>query len=161
MEAPARCEVKLVLQPGGDIAEIEEIDRQDKVELEYTPALVVVPAKRAAGDAGTPFVQDVKMVVHPLGDRSKVRTHGPARSEITSGGDDKITTGVGVLTARKLTAVLTANLSAARTINTSEQWWADGIGLVGQKDHEVTKVLGATARDNSSTLLLKSYDKAR
>lgn len=154
-------EVKMVIDASGYIAQAEEINRIEKVEIVYTPPLVVIPDKlpiQTSGNAG--YQQDVKMVVHPLGDRSRVRTSGMAHSEIRYAGDETITTAGGEFTARKLQSTLAADLSAATTLNTTDQWWADGLGLVFERSHEVTKALGIKVRENNSTIMLNSITEA-
>jgi hypothetical protein len=151
-------EVKMVIDTNGYISEAEEINRLEKVEIEYAPPLVVIPDKlpvQAVGDAA--FRQDVKMTVHPLGNRAKVRTSGMAHNEIRYVGDEHITTAAGEFSARKLQCTFTADLSAATTMNTSQQWWADGVGLIFEKDHELTRAMGLKVREHTTTLMLKSY----
>ena len=153
-------EVRMTIDASGYIAEAEEINRAEKIEIVFTPPLVVIPDKlpiQTSGNAG--YQQDVKMVVHPLGNRSKVRTSGMAHSEIHYLGDESITTAAGEFTARKLHSTLTADLSAATSVNTTEQWWTDGVGLVFQRDHEVTKTFGIKVRENSSTIMLNSITR--
>ncbi len=154
-------EVKMVIDVNGYISEAEEINRAEKVEIVYTPPLAVIPDKlRVQTDGNAGYQQDVKMVVHPLGNRAKVRASGMARNEIRYVGDEHITTAAGEFTARKLQSTLTADLSAATTTSTGEQWWADGVGLVFEKDHEMTKALGLKIRDNTTTMILSSVAQA-
>jgi hypothetical protein len=153
-----RREVHLTIDASGYIAVTEEIDRADKVEVVYTPALVLVPDKlpaKSSGNAG--YTQEVKMVVHPLGDRSKIKTHGTATNEIVFEGDEPLITGVGAYTAHRITATVTARLSAATTTDITEQWLIDDIGIAAERNHEETRVLGAKVRDNTSTLLLRAF----
>lgn len=155
-------EVHLTIDASGYIAQTEEIDRLDGVEVVYSPALVLVPDRlpaKASGDAA--YEQEVRMVVHPLGDRSRVRTHGTATNRITFEGDERIVTGVGTFRAHRLTSVVTASLTVANTVSVSEQWLVDGIGVVVQRDREETRVMGAKVRDNASTMILRSFDAAR
>ncbi|HVU64619.1 MAG TPA: hypothetical protein VHC70_11625 [Phycisphaerales bacterium] len=160
--APAEREVHMTIDQNGSIAEMEEIDRVDKVEVVYTPPLVLIPDKlppKAVNDAI--YRQDVKMVVHPLGDRTKIKAHGPAKNEIVFEGDEVVHTGAGDYTAHRITATLTAELSAAKTVDTTETWLVDGIGTVIQRDHEETRVMGARIRDNTSTLILRSFEQTK
>jgi hypothetical protein len=158
----AEREEKLTIDPEGNLALIEEIDRVEHVEVVYTPALVTIPDKLASGSAGrNGFVQDLRMVVHPLGDRTRVKAHGAAHSEIVFSGDEDLTTPAGAFTTHKLVATLTCDLSIARTVNTSERWWADGVGLVCERDREITRVMGATIRNNATVLVLRSFEKGR
>lgn len=157
-----RREVHLTIDASGYIAETEEIDRVDKVEVVYTPALVLVPDKLPAKSSGNAaYAQEVKMVVHPLGDRSKIKAHGTARNEITFEGDEPIVSGVDPQTAHRLTCTVTANLAAAITVDTTEQWLVDGIGIAMQRDREETRVMGAKVRDNSSTMILRAFDASK
>ncbi len=153
-------EVKMTIDASGYIAEAEEINRAEKVEIVYTPPLVVIPDKlpiQTSGNAA--YQQDVKMVVHPLGDRSRTRTSGTAHNVIRYTGDELITTAAGEFTARKLYSTVTADLSAATSVNTIEQWWSDGVGLIFEKDHEVTKTLGIKVRENNATLMLNAITR--
>ncbi len=157
-----RREVHLTIDASGYIAQTEEIDRVDKVEVVYSPALVLVPDKLPAKSSGNAsYWQEVKMVVHPLGDRSRIKTQGTARNEITFEGDEQIVTGVGAQTAHRLARTVTATLTAATTVDTTEQWLVDGIGIVMRRDREETRVMGAKVRDNASTMILRAFDAAR
>ena len=153
-------EVKMIIDASGYIAEAEEINRAEKVEIVYTPPLVVIPDKLPIQTFGhAAYQQDVKMVVHPLGDRSRTRTSGMAHNEIRYTGDELITTAAGEFTARKLQSTVTADLSAATSVNTTEQWWSDGVGLVFEKDHEITKTLGIKVRETNATLMLNAITR--
>ena len=152
-------EVKMVIDASGYIAASEEIDHLDKVEIEYQPPLVLIPDKLPPeSQGGASYTQDVKMIVHPMGDRTRVKTSGKAHNVITYLGDEEITTGAGTFTARKIVATLTADLSAARTLDENDQWLVDGVGIVCQREHEETKVLVAKIRNNTTTMVLKSYE---
>lgn len=152
-------EVRLVIDPSGYIAQAEEINHKERVEVVYTPALVLIPDQLPAQFQGNAaYTQTVKMVVHPLGDRTKVRMSGPAVSQIRYLGDERITTGAGEFTARHLTATLAADFSAARTVSSTEQWFADGVGLVCERSNEQTTMMGAKVRENAATILLKSIE---
>jgi len=149
-------EVHLVTDAQGNVGASEEINRGEKVEITYDPPLVVIPKSLEAGGS---YTEKLKMTVYPLGDRSKPRMAGTATNEIHYVGDGEVKVDGKTVRARKLEAKLTAQLQNARTINTSEQWWADGIGLVRQRDREVTTMLGLKVRDNTSLMALSKYSK--
>ena len=156
---PPEHEVRMTIDASGYIAVAEEIDRKEKVEVVYTPARVVIPDKlpvQASG--GAAYEQEVRMVVHPLGDRSKVRASGTAHNQIRYVGDEEITTAAGTFTARRLSSTLTAHLGTATSVDSTEQWWVDGIGLVFEQSREVTHALGLKVRDNSATMGLRSFE---
>ncbi len=160
-EKPDR-DVRMVIDVNGYISVAEEIDRREKVEVVYTPPRVVIPDKlpvQAIGSAA--FEQEIHMVVHPLGDRSRVKVSGTATNAIRYVGDEQITTAAGTFTARRLSSTLTANLGTAKSVDTTEQWWADGIGLVFEQSREVTHALGLKVRDNSATMALRSYEAGK
>jgi hypothetical protein len=159
---PAEREVHFKIDVNGYISETEEIDRLEKVEVEYSPALVLVPDKLPPKSVGSAvFEQEVTMVVHPLGDRSKVKAHGKAKNTIVFEGDERVHTGAGEFSAHRLTATVTADLSAAKTVDVTEQWLVDGMGVVIQRDHEDTRVMGARIRENNTMLILKSFDAGK
>ena len=152
-------EVRMVIDVNGYVALAEEIDRKDKVEVVYTPPRVVIPDKLPVQTIGSAaYEQDVRMVVHPLGDRSRVKASGMAHNHIRYMGDEQIATSAGAFTARRLSSTFTANLGTATTVVSAEQWWVDGIGLVFEQSREVTHALGLKVRDNSTTMGLRSYD---
>lgn len=154
-------ELRMTIDMNGYISTTEEINRIDKVEIEYTPPLVVIPDKlpvESTGNAG--FEQTVRMVVHPLGKRDKVKTSGTAHNAVRYAGDERVRTGAGEFTGRKLLSTVTADLSLAKSVNTSEQWWADGVGLLMKREHEATRgPLGFKIRDNQTMMILSSISE--
>lgn len=153
-------EAKFTIDPSGYVAITERIDRVEKVEVVFTPALVVMPdGLPPVAWSNSNYAQDLKMTVHPLGDRSKVKSSGAVRNEILYIGDEQVTTPAGTFTARRVLSTFTADLGPAKVTNQTEQWFADGVGIVTEREQERTKVLGVQVRDNSGMKLLRQFEK--
>lgn len=155
---PAQLETHLTIDVNGYIAVLEQIDRAEGVEVVFTPPLVAIPdGLRAEADGKSGFTQDLRMSVHPLGDRSKVRSEGPAHVEIRYAGDADVATGAGVFKARKVVTTFTASLGPAKVTSASDEWYVDNIGLVAEREREVTRALGVQVRDNATSWILASF----
>lgn len=155
---PSLNEIRMVIDPSGYAAIAERIDHIEKVEVVFSPALVVIP-NNLPGEAvgGASYEQEVTMTVHPLGDRTRVKASGKARNVIVYQDDETVSTGAGDFTARKLLLTLTADLSPARVVNISEVWLVDGIGVVAEREQEKTTILGLPSRSNAISKLLNSH----
>lgn len=135
----------LVRTPEGHVALAEEINHDERVELLYDPPLVLVPATLYPG--GPPFEQATGMVVHPLGDRTRVRARGHARQTIEHEGGDAAVTSAGAASQR-IRLAFEASLTPAEVTNLTLRWYdADG-RLVAERHQERTRVLGVQTRRN-------------
>jgi hypothetical protein len=144
--------------PGGGIGLTEQIDRAERVEVVFTPPMLIMPDNlpiHALGSAE--MAQDFTMTVHPLGDRSRVKSRGPARTLVRYAADEALRTPAGAFTARRLETTLTADLSPAKVSNTTRQWFVENVGLVKEDDRETTKVLGLSVRNNTSEWTLHAF----
>lgn len=164
--SPALTEARMIIDPSGYVAIAERIDRDENVEVVFSPALVVLPnnlpgtslgASPGGSAAGAKYEQELTMTVHPLGDRSRVKASGKARSTIIYQGDEKLTTPAGTFTARKVVSTLTADLSPARVNNQNELWMVDGLGIIADRDQERTLVFGLPSRSNTMTKMLSAH----
>lgn len=156
---PADRELKFTIDASGYIALMEEINRTEGVEVVFTPPLVIIPEGLAVVSFnGANFAQDLSMTVHPLGDRSRTKSKGPVRNEITYLGDEPIKTPAGNFTARRVLAIFTADLSPAKVSNTSEQWFVDGVGLVAERETEKTTLLGVPFRSRETEWALQRME---
>lgn len=158
--SPALTEARMVIDPSGYVAIAERIDREEKVEVVFTPALVVLPNNlpgSTIGGAGAKYEQELTMTVHPLGDRTRTKASGKARSTIVYQGDEKLTTPAGTFTARKIVSTLSADLAPAKVNNQNELWMVDGVGIVAERDQERTLVFGLPSRSNAMTKLLNAH----
>ncbi len=173
-EVPALTEARMIIDPSGYVAIAERIDRVERVEVVFSPALVVMPNNLPwagpgagaptpgtnAGSATTPgasYAQELLMTVHPLGDRTRVKASGTARSTIVYVGDERVTTGAGAFTARKIVSRMTADLAPARVTNVNELWVVDGVGIVAEREQERTTVFGVPSRQNTLTKVLSTH----
>jgi hypothetical protein len=125
----------------GAVAVIEEINLEDNVEVVFQPAMVVMPRELTMG---TPFEQTFDMKVYPGGKpRSMLKTSGPATQKIELTGLWRVPLAGGTTAeARGVRSEFRADLPPAKVINTSEQWFVDGVGLIAERRHERTTVLG-------------------
>jgi hypothetical protein len=158
----AQRETHLAIDQNGYVSEMEEVDRVNGVEVVYSPPLVLVPDKlptRATNEAV--FRQDVGVVVHPLGDRLKIKAEGKLSNEIVFEGDESVTTGAGTYAAHRLIATTVSDLAGARTAGMTEQWLVDGIGVVVQRAREETRAKGAKTHESASTLILTSFEQGK
>lgn len=144
--------------PGGGIGLTEQIDREEGVEVVFDPPLLVMPDGLPLNSLGSAeMAQELKMTVHPLGNRQKVKASGQARNVVRYMADETLTTPAGMFTARRIESVLTADLAPARIANVTQQWFVDGVGLVREKDQEKTTVFGVPTRNNTSEWVLQAY----
>lgn len=137
---------------GGAVGLVSEINRTEKVEVVFDPPMIVVPnglSSVVSGDAR--IRQELRMRVHPLGDRSRVRNQGAVVNTIVYAGDEPVSTGLGDMLARKVRSEFTADLGAAKVTNVSDQWFVDNIGLVREIEKESTRVLGVSVRSNAES----------
>lgn len=133
---------------GGTVRLEEEINRDEGVEVVYQPGLIVMDGGAQVGEV---WEHTLRMVVHPLGDRSRVRTQGAAKRtgviEAVESAAREGEQGGGVMI--RVRNVLEAELSAARVVNETTHWYQSGVGLVKEVERERTKVMGITVRDNA------------
>jgi hypothetical protein len=140
-------ELFMVLIDGG-VAIERQIDHDERVDVWFDPPLVVMPESMEAGVA--PLEQRVRMVVRPLGKPDRIRAQGEAVSVLEYGGEQVVSVPgreAGVA-SRLVRSTLRADLSPSSVVNVTEQWFADGVGLIAERRHERTSVLGVTVRDN-------------
>lgn len=154
---PAR-ERTYVIVPGGSVALVSEINREEGVEVVFDPPLVVLPEGSPCVSVNSAeFAQDLTMKVHPIGNRGTVKRSGPVKNTFKYLGDERIQTPAGAFTARKVASSFTADLAPARVNNQSTQWFVDGVGLVREDETEVTTALGVPVRKNTSRWALFSF----
>jgi hypothetical protein len=148
-------EQEFVVIGGGGIGLVREINHEEKVEVVFDPALMVMPQGLSCVVSGDSRIeQELMMKVHPLGDRTKVKSSGKVVNTIVYVGDEPVRTGVGTVTARHVRSTFTADLSPAKVSNVSDQWFVDGVGLVREMEKETTKVLGVNVRNNCAEWVL-------
>jgi hypothetical protein len=133
---------------GGNAAIERQVDHDERVDVTFDPPLVVMPETMAAGAA--PLEQRVRMVVRPLGKPDRIRAQGEAVCVLEYVGEQVVSVPgreAGV-PSRLVRSTLRADLSPSSVVNVTEQWFADGIGLIAERRHERTSVLGVSVRDN-------------
>lgn len=144
------------LQLDGSVALAEQIDRVEGVEVVFDPPMVVLPAGLAPG---AQHVQELRMTVHPLGDRARVRSRGPLVNRITFVGRQPVRTPLGERQGFRLTSRFTADLAPAEVISETDQLFVPGIGLVDEIDQERTRVLGVQIRNNRERWTLDRIER--
>lgn len=152
-------ESKLVILDDGSIGLAEEINRIEKVEVVFDPPLIVMPQGLSAAE-GAGRVQQLRMTVHPLGDRSRVRASGPVTNTLRNMGRASVQTPAGAFESSLLVSEFTADLAPARVVNRSEQWLVPKVGMVAEVETERTTVLGVQTRLNRDHLALTAYEAA-
>lgn len=143
---PATREQRFAIDASGALILLEEINRAEEVEVVFSPGLVVLPAGLSLGATQE---QTLEMVVHPLGNRAKVRQRGPMNSSVTFEGRERVLVGNQEIDAFRFRSSFTATLKPASVLNESTQWFAPGRALVREIERERTTVFGVTIRDNS------------
>lgn len=141
---PSRQQL-LAISADGALTLLEEINAAERVEVVFTPALLVVPAELRDGAV---HAQIVRMTVHPLGDRTRTRSAGDAHNTLTINADRPLTIRDKSVLATRISAVMEVDLAPAKVLSTSEQWYAPGAGLVRDQQEETTAVLGIPVRSN-------------
>jgi hypothetical protein len=137
----------------GSVALAEEIDEDEGVEVVFEPPMLVIPARLAAGTP--PRTQEFKMRVYPKGNRSHVRRQGPARVEIVAAGVEMIDAPGGKRAALRIDSTLNADLAPAKVVNQTTAYYADGQGLIAEREHERTTVMGIPVRNNQSDWIIR------
>jgi hypothetical protein len=144
-----------VVLPDGSLATLREVNRADRVIVDFDPPLVVYPAHLAAGEA---LEQKFRMIVHPIKDETKVQQQGDAKQTIRYEGHERIQTPLGVLDSFKMVATLEADLGGPQVLNETQEWLAPGIGVVASKEKERTTLLGVRVRANDRWWVVKKVD---
>lgn len=147
-EAERAVRTELLHVQDGAVVMARTIDHGEKVETVFEPALVVMPRELARGESAS---QDVRMTVHPEGERSKRRAAGTARNEIVYVGDETMEVGGKQVAARHVRGVFTADLSGTKVRNVTDQWFVDGEGLVAETRSERTLLMGLPVRQSEES----------
>ncbi len=145
-------EQRLVLLADGSVAIAEEIVHDEGVEVVFEPPMVVMPTELREGG---PFVQQLKMTVHPLGNRKRTKASGEVESTIELVGDEQLETEAGRLETRHVRHIFVAKLKPAEVSNTTDQWYMDRIGRVAERRREQTKVMGIQIRSNQEDWVIE------
>jgi hypothetical protein len=135
----------------GSIAMPLQTNMVESVEVNFDPPLIVLPAGLQSRE---PFVQSTTMTVHPLGQPTKVRAKGTVKQTITLEGRDRVRTPAGEFDAFKVLSSFEADLGPTAVNNRTEQWLADGAGLIAERRSERTTLLGLRIRANDEFWLL-------
>jgi hypothetical protein len=144
-------EQKLLVREDGAIVLAEEINHAEGVEVVFDPPLVVLPANV---ETSATVTNEGRMVVHPLGDRGRVRAKGTVRDTSTCVGSWRVSTPAGEFDAWKLTSSFDADLGASRVHNETEIWIVPGIGIISERRREKTMVFGVAIRNNAESWIL-------
>lgn len=137
----------------GSVALAEEIDEDEGVDVVFEPPMLVIPAGLAPGTAGR--TQEFRMRVYPKGDRSHIRRQGPAKVEIVAAGGEMIDAPGGKRVALRIDSTLNADLAPAKVVNQTTTYYVDGQGMIAERDHERTTVMGIPVRNNRSDWMIR------
>ncbi len=133
----------------GSIVLKREENMTEDVDVDFEPAMVVVPARLRDGDE--PRVQPFTMTVHPLGQPDQIKAKGQATNTIRvhagEGAAVRLADGR-VRPAWQVVAELRADLGPASVRNVTVQWF----GPLGD-DHEPDAVLLAERREETTRVL--------
>jgi len=141
----------LIRTADGSIAMPRQTNQAENVEVIFDPPLIVLPASLKPG---VPFVQSTTMTVHPIDKPTKVRAKGTVKQTITLEGRDRIRTPAGEFDAVKILSVFEADLGSTAVNNRTEQWLAEGAGLVAERRSERTTLVGVRIRSKDEFWLL-------
>jgi hypothetical protein len=141
---PARIQ-QFVKTADGGVALAEEINQGEKVEVVFVPPLVVLPGVLEPGREAR---QQLSMIVHPLGNRGRIRSKGPIDNVVRIEGWESVSIAGVPVRALRLRASFKADLSPASVLHDQTQWYVPSRGLVKELDRERTTVLGVPIRDN-------------
>ena len=135
-----------IRSPKGDVALIRSTNHEERVVSWFAPALVVMPAELAPGQA---FRQESTIKIYPIDDRDNIRDQGPVTQELTLVAEQDFARPAGPTPTFRVRAAFTTDLSAADVVKTTDLWFdtrEKGGGLVAERSEEVVKALGLTIR---------------
>ncbi len=146
------------LTPAGEVAIAEEFNLDEKVEVVFEPAMVVMPRDLEPGKA---FEQKFGVKVYPGGKPRKIlKSSGTATQTIELTGLWRVTLAEGEqVEARGVRSVFRADFDPAKVVNTTEQWFVDGVGLVAERRHEKTTVFGLPIRESSERWVMRGMSE--
>ncbi|MBX3358093.1 MAG: hypothetical protein KF745_06670 [Phycisphaeraceae bacterium] len=124
---------------------LENRDAGERVVTVFVPAMAVAPRGLSPGESRT---QELQMSVHPAAKPGETKAKGKAEHTVTFVGFEsvRILEQAEPIVAAHVRARLSADLGAAKVRNTTDQWFAPGVGLVAQRRSEQTSVLGVALR---------------
>lgn len=142
----------------GSVAITEETNHDENVEVVFEPPMVVMPGRLVAG---APFEQKFDVRVYPGGKgRKMLKSSGPGSHTIELTGLWRVTlAGGGTVEARGVRSVFRADFNPARVVNTTEQWFVEGVGVIAERRHERTTVFGLPIRESSETWAARSLSE--
>jgi len=156
-EQPRRVETRTRRDDGAVVLiAAENFDRN--VYTTYDPPLVIMPAALGADET---FRQEIKLLVHPLDDRDRVRNRGDGVQEISLKARQRVHAPGRTFDSVRVYAKFTTDVSAAKVVSETETWLSledDELqGPIAERYREVVKVLGLPTgrRDH---LLLRQMD---
>lgn len=134
----------------GSVAIAEENNHDEKVEVVFEPPMVVMPRELGVG---APFEQKFDVKVYPGGKGRKIlKSSGTATQTIEFTGLWRVTLAGGdEVEARGVRSVFRADFDPAKVVNTTEQWFVDGVGVIAERKHERTTVFGVPIRESMET----------
>lgn len=144
----------------GSAGIVESVNRGENVEVVFDPGLRILPSGLATGVASE---QSLRMTVHPLGDRSRVRAAGGATQLVELLGSSSVPTPMGDAPALVMRTLLDASLGPSRVRNETWTWVASSSGVWGatgvvlaERRLERTTALGIQIRSSDETWVLIS-----
>ena len=140
----------------GAVVLLQTIEHADKVITDFDPPMVIFPATLTGGQ---PFLQTLRMVVHPIDRPRSIKTSGPATHEIELLGRESISTPAGTFDCFKVRTTLRASLGGAKVVQTTDTHFAPGAGIIAESQSLRVAVLGVPIRTDDSRLVLRALGK--
>lgn len=145
-------EQSFVTTDRGDAAIASEINHTEGVELTFTPPMIVMPV--SLGADGSEFTQSIRLRVSPIGEPDQTKARGPVRVTIRHEGADALDVDGVALPAQRVVRTFAAQLAPADVVNTTQQWFVPGRGLVADTREEHTRVFGVPTRNNRESWVI-------
>jgi hypothetical protein len=145
--------------PEGSVELSREINHREGVVVIFEPPLVVLPREV---EPDRPWTQKVHMRVHPIGNLKRTRAQGEVLNTISVEAQERLVTPAGIFDAVKIVSVFEADLGATTVRNQTEQWFASDprVGIVVERRHEKTTLVGVAIRDSTETWVLRDAPEA-
>lgn len=139
-------ELTMEVSEDGSLTLRREVNRAERVIVDFDPPMIVYPANLATGGS---IEQKVRMTVHPLNSPDRVQAQGDATQHLRCEGREKISTPSGEMDTVKLVSTLRADLGGPQVVNETQEWFSHTGGIVAIKRMERTTMLGVRVRANS------------
>lgn len=143
VDGKPNSEATLVRGEGGAVLVVDEVVHEEGVRVEYDPPMVVIPGRLIPGQEHR---QATRMTVFSIEGGRKPKSSGNLESVVTVVGHEQVRTPAGAMETIHVRQRFVAELSPARVVNTSDRWFARGMGLVAELRKERTTIGGLQIR---------------